>query len=46
MKRLILLAAVLWLGASTLALVAAASKTRKSIGIFDAGVTHSEGTDR
>jgi hypothetical protein len=34
MKRLILLAAVLWLGASTVALVATASTARKTTGIL------------
>lgn len=40
-----LLAAVLCLGASSVALAATASKTRKTTGIIYAGVTHSEGTD-
>ena len=45
MKRLMLLAAVVCLGASNLALGATAGKARKTTGVIHAGVTHSEAAD-
>jgi hypothetical protein len=45
MKRLMLLAAVLCLAASSAATAATTSKTRKTTGVIHAGVTHSEAAD-
>ena len=45
MKRLIVLAAVIGLGASSVALGATGGKTRKTTGVIHAGVTHTEGSD-
>jgi hypothetical protein len=45
MRRLILLAAVLCLGASSAAFAATTGKSRKSGGVIHAAITHQEGSD-